>query len=82
MGWKNWPYWLKGGIFGIVLAVFFFVFQGIAGLNCMGSIDSPNIICKILKLWNYEFFRLLVQPVTLIIAGVIIGWIYGKIKNR
>lgn len=32
MGWKNWPYWLRGGIIGGVIGIIWFVFH-FMGMN-------------------------------------------------
>ena len=48
MGWKDWPYWVKGGVFcfliffiyNILLLVFSFV-------PCIDTYNSPNAFCEL-----------------------------------
>ena len=65
--WKSWPYWVRGGIIGIVLDIIFLMF---------GSISSSQDAYEIIFHWNQ------IALITLIVAGTIFGWFYGKIKNR
>ncbi len=79
-------YWLRGGITGIVLAIVFFILQIMLGLDCMKysfHTIEPSFICGSFELlYSFEVFRLFVSPVGLIILGLIIGWLYGKIKSE
>jgi len=34
MGWKEWPYWLKGGIMGLIVYLIIFGLFFIVSLNC------------------------------------------------
>ena len=85
MGWKNLPYWLKGGIIGgisgILLAILgqhFVLIRSASFLALIliyvfpvGHYFSPIII--LIGLINF---------ITYMILGALIGYIYGKIKNR
>ena len=91
MGWKERPYWLKGGIIiilfyiliGIVFSIYdfatfddfkgFFTFMYFVGPGSfIFGIDGPM-----------EFITSFIFTIAIyFIIGAIIGWIYGKIKNR
>ncbi len=89
--WKYWPYWVKGGIRGIVFAVIISLALAIFGIVAL--IKNPfflvaeylarlpmycNDFCKINHLGT-------ILPIFLIetfALGAIIGHLYGKIKNR
>ena len=95
MGWKDWPYWLKGGI---IVSVFALIFR-LAGSMFL-LFDSSNIFERILSyisfFLGYPFgiplANILNTGITIIdfilflifysLIGALIGWIYGKIKSR
>ncbi len=113
MRWKNWPYWLKGGVIGVIIWLILIIFYKVSGLilsceiptldimngNCCynfiqdfileisfipsllhisSSIGSP---CghvgpiSVFSFWIISF-------ISYIMIGSLIGFIYGKIKNR
>jgi TRAP-type C4-dicarboxylate transport system permease small subunit len=114
IGWKNWPYWLKGGIIlsGISLiaslGIMLIIFASEQGLEYIGSFIATPIFFFalffsfftatywfgtamgvansgtgwpsgwILVVLFLSFFSVVVY----FIIGAIIGWVYGKIKNR
>ncbi|MBS3085684.1 hypothetical protein J4225_03285 [Candidatus Pacearchaeota archaeon] len=79
MGWKDWPYWLKGGvIFEILLIIGLFLIafikgEGLAILFLLIFFGGEN---------PWEMFTFLGFLILYFILGAIIGWIYGKIRNR
>jgi uncharacterized BrkB/YihY/UPF0761 family membrane protein len=68
MGWKNLSYWLKGGVFGLILGLLVVLF---------GQLTSSPADARVLTLYLTWAFI----PGLLFICALI-GWIYGKIKNR
>jgi len=88
MGWKNWGYWLRSGLIGaiiylIIVAIWMFSIPPI----------EPTFLSQILKIligpFSFLGFGILIPGVLPTAAailgyiiGAIIGWIYGKIKNR
>ncbi len=62
-------YWLYGLIVGIIIFGLGFLFYYIKGINREPWGDLSNLVIAV-KL----------SPV--IILGLLIGWLYGKIKNR
>lgn len=85
MGWKNWPYWVKGVVIGLLLTLISFYIGSLLGVT--GGL--LGIIA--LLLWMYGVKTNLVLPKVLIISlpyiilpivGAIIGLIYGKIKKK
>ncbi len=96
MGWKNWSYWVRGGV--IVLSIqillilisfighimglfsFFIVISIFAGI---GSIILNSLGLGVNSSVTLNIVvNLLVTLIVVFIFGAIIGWIYGKIKNR
>ena len=96
MGWKDWPYWLRGGLIGVlVLGIFALVlipFGRTSGFFKFPYWIFPFFIVlvptmlfsenlyKIIFYPNYLFF--IIPTLIYFICGAIIGWIYGKIKGR
>ncbi len=86
MLWKNWPHWLRGLIIGIILAtipaIFFsyilFTWHGLpfSGYKPKTVFDDPVSYIVILLLF-WAFFGTFIG-----LAGTLIGYIYGKIKNK
>ncbi|MEK6891042.1 MAG: hypothetical protein AABX03_02795 [Nanoarchaeota archaeon] len=79
MGWKSWSYWLKGGIIGLLLPIFFsicmiFLFL-IGGANKREflSADGSGAMMTVFAL----FFGIIFM-----IIGIIIGFIIGKVKSK
>lgn len=88
MGWKDWNYWLKGGIIGAIVYLIIVVIW-------MFSIPpiKPTFLSQALEIlispFSFLGFGILIPGVLPIAAailgfilGAIIGWIVGKIKNR
>lgn len=102
MGWKNWSYWLKGGVITFS-ADFIIVLLIIFTSHKSESIGWGLIFTQIpfsFTLLGF-FSKILCYPVSIntasaceiplaiiggliswFIIGALIGWIYGKIKNR
>jgi hypothetical protein len=115
MNWKNWPYWLKGGIIGsltyliIIVPSLYFTINDIGifdniGFNFYLILSLPSAVIPFFGncSFNYGFnpskysycdifgfvtgslpvVALFFSFITYFIIGGIIGYIYGKIKNR
>ena len=91
MEWKDLSYWLKGGILSAIIFVIFFLlaiyidskYGGHPGLVIFPLIPILSGLFT-LNVSGIKFFIIAI-PISLIfwfIVGAIIGWIYGKIKNR
>lgn len=95
MGWKEWSYWLKGGLILSIIALVFRLTGGMFEL-----FPSSNPLEKFLGsasfFFGYPFgiplanlfnTGIVIIDITIFlgiyfIIGAFIGWIYGKIKNR
>jgi len=91
MGWKDWPYWLKGGVIGLIAGIIDIIaalaFQAPTceiGATC----PQQHIIGKIALLLIYPLQILGKSIPTVItiliyffIIGAIIGLIVGKVKK-
>ena len=95
MKWKNWPYWLKGGVIGGIIPL---------GGILIGYLGHESIISGLLYLL-FAFpvaiilgcglenpnticslkatpFIIILSTIIYFLLGAIIGWIVGKIKNK
>ena len=77
MGWKNWPYWLRGGLIGIIVGIILLSIGERTSLPIEGNIfssasyaDGPFLYIVIFAL------------IIFFIIGAIIGLIVGKIKSK
>lgn len=81
MGWRNWSYWLRGGIIGLFIGIILEVIGTIcfpfAGFP---SQCPPTIILHLplISLSNLGYIALILVS---IIIGTVIGFIIGKIKS-
>ena len=87
----NKRYWLRGGIWGLIIAYIAIAILGIIEYASMRSYyervgyDPYPIkffFQKFNPLYILENPFYLLPLLFLIIVGLVIGWIYGKIKNR
>jgi len=89
MGFKEKPYWLRGGIILGVIGIF------IAFITVLNDMIGHNVSFLSKFFWDLPFTDFLtridaIEIVVLvifhtlpyIIIGIILGWIYGKIKGR
>jgi len=75
MGWKDWPYWLRGGIIsGIIF--------DLVVLILLWSISNSGEGGGIPLFSTAVLFGLIVGFGLGFIIGAIIGWIVGKIKSK
>ncbi|MBI2449090.1 hypothetical protein HYV49_02220 [Candidatus Pacearchaeota archaeon] len=62
MGWKNWPYWLKGGLVGLVITIMYFLFGGLPrpliaqGINTVSLSQTLWILLIFVFLFALIFF--------------------------
>ena len=89
MGFKEWPYWLKGGMIGLFIGLIGFVFGGwfgiafILALGCNPK-DTALFAAPFCQM-NIPLAVILVGMILLFLGFVfwsILGFIYGKIKNK
>ncbi|MDO8594461.1 MAG: hypothetical protein Q7R93_03025 [bacterium] len=77
MNWKSWPYWKKGATVGLVLGVAVYLF--LYSLLASSSFFKPDNFAEFFELsWRL----MLIWSLPVFIACVLIGWIWGKLKNR
>lgn len=95
MGWKDWSYWLKGGIIGLIISTIVIVIALLQLIN-YAIIKWPLLIlinlfanqyvaisqCSGDSCIGFLFFVPLLVFIEFFVIGAIIGWIYGKIKQR
>ena len=79
MGWKDWPYWLKGGIILLILSSIFFVYGPILLIASI-SLDREDINAledKLLPGNDFLFFVIvaLIELVIIFFIEALIGFI-------
>ena len=97
MGWKNWPYWLRGGAIGVLVGILilFIPFVGliyiipvmfVQGLifNLIGLRETADLC---FSLFSSPSFICVITfyPINVILSfiiGALIGLIIGKIKSK
>ena len=84
MGWKNWSYWLRGAVIGIIASIVVF-FLGWNMPSCwnFGTQQTPAY-CHLLFPINGTIGGApgIISILLYIVYGAIIGWIVGKIKSK
>lgn len=90
MGWKNWSYWLKGGIisgiFGLIVGLLALFLRDIFNNSFLQVLNLPsfaisfalcyeNLVCS-------NIIYVISSFIVLFLLGALIGYTYGKIKNR
>jgi len=89
MGWKNWPYWLKGGlIFEIVLLIqiiltYLCLITGFIhgdAANCLVFAISPGLLFT--KIVDGIIIPIVVNLVVYFTIGTLIGFLFGKLKKK
>ncbi len=91
MGWKNLPAWVKGGIIGLIVGVIieiplFFLLKYCLD-NSTGGDWFGSLFCYVFFfpgtfLTGDFFIGVMINILIVTILSIIIGWIYGKIKNK
>jgi hypothetical protein len=96
MFWKNWPFWVRGGVVGGVLPILSFVLANLCiyfttppfmGAN-LGLQCTPFLFAFV-PLWATKYFSFFETPlgvsvITYVFAGCVIGFVIGyfiKEKN-
>ena len=95
MGWRELPYWLRGGIIVFIITPLVFLIPLVAfpcyGVRCPSFISQITIDLLFLpnsifpgNLLNLSFLLLpmIFYSFIGVIIGVLVGLIYGKIKRR
>ena len=90
MGFRDWPYWLRGGVIGGILPLFGYItysFNPFRDSIFFRLIALPGEIVLYLFFQEGRFRSLLlthfiINLLIYVIFGALIGFIIGKIKNR
>jgi hypothetical protein len=91
-------YWFRGGIIGLILGMVVLIFAiiyGLAHFDCISCatpfwmdfvyyVTGAKLIisAEVLLPRSLEIMLLLLFPVMYTIGGSIIGWVYGRTRNR
>lgn len=92
MGWRDWPYWLKGGIISLctwlLLIIGYFLTKTTTDFTLFYILLMliSIVIEPIFVLFNIandnNVLRQFLSSLIVFLIGVLLGYIYGKIKNR
>lgn len=91
MKWKEWPYWLKGGIFGLLIGVSWFV----AGISWLATCYTDSGIPKVLALCHnkllmnistfplnqYSIYQLIGSFLLFPMVGIALGLILKRFRK-
>lgn len=94
MSFKDWPYWLKGGIIGLIILFILYIFSYFS--HIISNINLEFIFTFTINILAMPTFLVITRFVTdkptlfllipsiiiyYFLIGVIVGWIIGKIKR-
>lgn len=86
---KKESYWICGGIIGFVLSLIVIGYKLFMSKMCYDGPDGGACISELSIIFSSSFsdvyatYRYLIPEfVIFIVVGALIGWLYGKIKNR
>lgn len=90
MGWKDWSYWLKGGIIGSIAGLPLSILNFACAWAERGICQPINFIPRIFEQLlsgltgsGGSYFVFFISGLFYYaLLGILIGWVYGKIKNR
>ena len=92
MSWKNYHYWFRGGIIGILFLIFFYILisifpsivseEAVLGWIFMFSFIPALFLLNLLGLDPTSWSSYLVGLINYFIYGAIIGLIVGAIKKK
>ena len=88
--WKNWPYWVRGGIIGGIIGLFMLIALWLCSsymMHCLlepiETIDVGGGSCYFKDYFSVSSLIYFGIPTFItVLVGLFIGWLYGKIKNR
>lgn len=82
MNWKNWPYWVKGGIFGTILSIVFEIAITYSILSVPKINPSEPTRGIVVEIDPENFINYIMISLVFLFIGALIGYVYGKIKQR
>ena len=82
-------YWLKGLIAGVIFGILVtYVHENVSELGLRGYVNFIQMLYVIgLTPWSFlgiliMIFQFYLPPITYGVLGSLLGWLYGKIKNK
>lgn len=92
MGWKNWSYVKRGWVTGILLPlILIFIYWASVSIPCSRLVCITELFniggggcdgCYYTMDWVASIIILFIPSFIFFLIGSLIGYIYGKIKNR
>lgn len=93
MGWRNWSYWLRGGIVSVIILIIFSIITSFKvcnaslctwiylGISLISALISFPLLIVLLNIFG-EMTPYISTPLSFFLFGALIGFIIGKIKSR
>ena len=87
MGWKDWSYWVRGGMIGLLilpLFVILFLLDIEAPIKILPFLDFIGLVicggkfCQDIG----GAIHFLTIPLSIILIGALIGWLVGKFRKK
>ena len=90
MGWKEWPYWLKGGVILLTLYVLASLLYVMFFSSWQCSVETEQgtahpycpFFTQLKLFFRFDGIPFLYGGMALFLIGVVVGWIVGKFKSR
>ena len=86
MFWKKWPYWIKGGIIGLFVAIIFSIILQFFGFAPIIWHLHQNLVKDLVYPLKYSLpdfvYNYILKPLVYIVYGIIIGIIVDVIKKK
>jgi hypothetical protein len=92
MSWKNWPKWVRGGFWGILIGILIFAYliynfpSGLPLVRYHDDIYGPHPVILVLT-WPLfipptDILKIILLAAYYFVLGVFVEYLYGKIKNH
>jgi len=78
MAWKDWAYWLKGLIIGLLVMIVGDLVGIVLYISTLPGCTGSDCVLNRMILITIPSIALLILPV----LGLIIGWIIDKVKSK
>jgi hypothetical protein len=82
MGWKEWPYWLKGVIIGLIVGIIIMIYFAFPCMSLFSCKIIPGTDNSCLNPLSCIARAIIISIIPFTIFGLLVGWIIGKLKRK